>query len=133
MGKKTQVVTQGAKLAVKYGPLVKVAWDKGGKQATTAAAKRALTMNSRRRALAHASGVIDGSMLKIAPEGTTIYVVFTGDQPIAVVPASAGAPDRAAPARRPRPAGAGRRAVADAGPAGPGARVGSALDAAGGG
>lgn len=87
MGKKTQVVTQGAKLAVKYGPLVKVAWDKGGKHATTAAAKRAMTMNSRRRAIAHASGVIDGSMLKIAPEGSTLYVVFTGDQPIAVYPA----------------------------------------------
>jgi hypothetical protein len=85
-GKSARLATQSAKMAIKYGPLVKVAWDKGGKQATTAAAKRALTLNARRRAIAHASGVIDGSMLKIAPEGATIYIVFTGDLPIASYP-----------------------------------------------
>lgn len=87
MSKTTRVVTTGAKLAIKYGPLVKVAWDKGGKQAASTAAKRASTMNSRRRALAHASGLVEGSILKIAPEGRTVYVVFTGDQPIATYPA----------------------------------------------
>lgn len=86
MSKTTRVVTTGAKLAIKYGPLVKVAWDKGGKQAASSAAKRAATMNSRRRALAHASGLVEGSILKIAPEGRTVYVVFTGDQPIATYP-----------------------------------------------
>jgi hypothetical protein len=83
---KTRALTTGAKLAVKYGPLVKVAWDQGGKQAASAATKRAMTLNSRRKALAHASGLVDGSILKIAPEGTTMYVVFTGDHPVATYP-----------------------------------------------
>jgi hypothetical protein len=86
VGKKTTAVTQGVKLAIKYGPLAKVAWDKGGKQAATAASKRARSLNARRRALAHASGVVDGSILKIAPEGSTLYVVFSGQQPITAYP-----------------------------------------------
>jgi hypothetical protein len=84
-----KVAATGAMLAVKYGPQAKIAWDKGGKRATTAAAKRALSMNARRKALAHAAGVVDGSVLKIAPEGSTVYVVFTGEQPIATYPPQA--------------------------------------------
>jgi hypothetical protein len=77
---------QGAKMAVKYGPQAKIVWDKGGKQAASAATKRALSLNNRRKAFAHAGGVIDGSVLKIAPQGSTVYVVFTGDLPIASYP-----------------------------------------------
>jgi hypothetical protein len=86
MGKMTKAATQSARLAVRYGPQAKILWDHGGKQATRAASKRAMTLNARRRALAHASGVVDGSILKIAPRGLTLYVVFTGDQPIAAYP-----------------------------------------------
>ncbi len=78
----------GAKLAVKYGPQAKIVWDKGGKQAASAAAKRAMTMSSRRKALAHAATVKDGSILKVAPQGSVLYVVFTGDVPIASYPQS---------------------------------------------
>ncbi|MFN8195829.1 MAG: hypothetical protein U0R80_16320 [Nocardioidaceae bacterium] len=85
-GRVAKAAATGAKLAVKYGPQAKIVWDKGGKQASQAAAKRALSLNARRKALAHASGVIDGAILKIAPQGTTVYVVFTGDQPIATYP-----------------------------------------------
>ena len=85
-GKMAKAAAQGAKIAVKYGPQAKIAWDKGGKHATVAATKRALTLNARRRASAHASGVIDGTFLKIAPAGSTIYVVFSGEQPIAAYP-----------------------------------------------
>lgn len=85
--KVAKAATQGAKLAVKYGPQAKIIWDKGGKQAASAASKRALSLNNRRKALAHARGVIDGSVLKIAPQGSTVYVVFTGDLPIAAYPA----------------------------------------------
>jgi hypothetical protein len=81
-----KAAARGAKLAVMYGPQAKIAWDKGGKQATHAAAKRALTLNARRKALAHAAGVVDGSILKIAPTGSTVYVVFTGEKPIATYP-----------------------------------------------
>ena len=86
IGKMAKAAAQGAKIAVKYGPQAKIAWDKGGKQATLAATKRALSVSARRKASAHASGVIDGTFLKIAPEGSTIYVVFSGDQPIAAYP-----------------------------------------------
>ena len=85
-GRVTKAATAAAVLAVKYGPQAKIVWDKGGKQATQAAAKRAMTLNSRRKALAHAAGVKDGSILKIAPTGSTMYVVFAGDQPIASYP-----------------------------------------------
>ena len=85
-GRMTKAATAAAVLAVKYGPQAKIVWDKGGKQATQAAAKRAMTLNSRRKALAHAAGIKDGSILKIAPTGATMYVVFAGDQPIASYP-----------------------------------------------
>lgn len=84
--KAAKVAAAGAMLAVKYGPQAKIAWEKGGKQAASAATKRALSLNNRRKALAHASGVVDGSILKIAPQGKTMYVVFTGDLPIASYP-----------------------------------------------
>ncbi len=85
-GRMARTAARSAKLAVKYGPQAKIAWDKGGKQATQAAAKRALTLNARRKALAHAAGVVGGSILKIAPTGSTVYVVFSGEQPIATYP-----------------------------------------------
>ncbi len=77
---------QGAKLVVLYGPQAKILWDKGGKQATAATLQRAQTLNLRRKAMAHGVGLVDGSILKIAPAGTTMYVVFAGDQPIATYP-----------------------------------------------
>mgnify|MGYP000845447525 FL=1 len=84
--KLTKAAGQGAKLAIKYGPQAKIVWDKGGKQAAAAATKRALSLNNGRKAFAHARGVVDGSVLKIAPQGSTVYVVFTGDLPIAAYP-----------------------------------------------
>ncbi|WP_067439230.1 hypothetical protein [Nocardioides jensenii] len=92
MGKKVKtaavVIGAGVKVAVKYGPQAKIAWDKGGKQAAASATKRARSLTARRKALAHAATVVDGSILKVAPSGTTAYVVFTGDQPIATYPPS---------------------------------------------
>lgn len=87
MGRVAKAAAQGAKIAIKYGPQAKIAWDKGGKQATAAATKRALSLNNRRKAIAHASGVVDGTFLKIAPQGSTVYVVFSGELPIAAYPA----------------------------------------------
>lgn len=86
VGRAAKAAAAGAKLAIKYGPQAKIVWDKGGKQATTAAAKRARSLNARRKAFAHAGGVIDGAVLKIAPQGRTVYVVFSGEQPIASYP-----------------------------------------------
>ena len=86
VAKAAVVIGTGAKLAVKYGPQAKIAWDKGGKQAAAAASQRARSLTSRRKAFAHASTVVDGSVLKIAPAGKTAYVVFSGEQPIATYP-----------------------------------------------
>jgi hypothetical protein len=86
IGPVIKVAAQTAKVAVKYGPQAKIAWDKGGKRGATAAAKRAVSLNARRRALKHAAGLVDGSVLKVAPEGRTVYVVFTGEKPVASYP-----------------------------------------------
>ncbi|MDO7868734.1 hypothetical protein [Nocardioides jiangxiensis] len=83
-----KVLGTGAKVAVKYGPQVKIAWDNGGKQAGAAAARRARSVTAKRKALKQAATVREGSILKVAPNGTTTYVVFTGDQPIATYPHS---------------------------------------------
>ena len=63
IGKMAKAAAQGAKIAVKYGPQAKIAWDKGGKQATLAATKRALSVSARRKASAHASGVITAAIM----------------------------------------------------------------------
>ena len=86
VGKAAVVVVASAKLAVKYGPQAKIAWDKGGKQAAAAATARTRSLASRRKAFAHAGTVVDGSVLKIAPDGMTAYVGFSGEQPIATYP-----------------------------------------------
>lgn len=81
-----KVVGTGAMLAAKYGPQAKIAWDNGGRKAATAAARRARSLTARRKALAQAATVKDGTTLRVAPAGRTMYVVFAGDQPIAVHP-----------------------------------------------
>jgi hypothetical protein len=83
-----KVVGKGARIVVKYGPQAKIAWDNGGKQAGTAAARRARSVTARRTAFKHAATVVEGSVLKVAPTGTTTYVVFAGEVPIATYPKS---------------------------------------------
>ena len=86
LGSAAKVIGTGTRLAVKYGPQAKIAWDNGGRKAATAAAKRARSLTARRKAFAHAATVVKGSVLKVAPGGTTAYVVFSGEQPIASYP-----------------------------------------------
>ena len=86
IGPMIKVAAQTAKVALKYGPQAKIAWDHGGKAGAGAAAKRAVSLNARRKALKHAGGLVDGSVLKVAPEGRTVYVVFTGEMPVATYP-----------------------------------------------
>lgn len=90
MGKKAKtaavVIGTGVKVAAKYGPQAKIAWDNGGKKAAASATRKARSLTARRKALAHAATVVDGSVLKVAPGGTTAYVVFSGEQPIATYP-----------------------------------------------
>jgi hypothetical protein len=75
-----------AKLAVRYGPQAKLAWDRGGKQAATAAQKRALAVVAARKAYAEAETVRNGSVLKHVVDGSAVYVVFADDQPVHAYP-----------------------------------------------
>ncbi|HEY1133933.1 MAG TPA: hypothetical protein VGE77_05095 [Nocardioides sp.] len=84
--KAAALATTGVTLAVKYGPQIKLAWDKGGKQAAQAAARRAGLVRARRQAHAHALGLVDASVLQLAPGGETVYVVLSGTTPVAVYP-----------------------------------------------
>lgn len=84
--KAARIAASGAALAVKYGPQAKLAWDKGGKQAAQAAVRRAAAVRAKRNALAHASGLIDGGVLPLAPGGDKVFVVLTGTTPLAVYP-----------------------------------------------
>ncbi|QIX27905.1 hypothetical protein ncot_15910 [Nocardioides sp. JQ2195] len=90
MGKKAKtaavVIGTGVKVAAKYGPQAKIAWDNGGRKAAASAARKARSLTARRKAMTHAATVVDGSVLKVAPAGTTAYVVFSGDEPIATFP-----------------------------------------------
>jgi hypothetical protein len=80
----------GAKLAVKYGPQAKIAWDRGGKQAATVAQRRALALVAGHKAYAEAETVRDGSVLRHVVDGTPVHVVFTGDQPVHAYPPQPG-------------------------------------------
>ncbi len=84
--KAAKLAAAAATLAVKYGPQAKIAWDKGGRQASTATVRRAQSLRARRRALAHADGLVDGGVLRLAPKGETTYVVLSGTTPVAAYP-----------------------------------------------
>lgn len=84
-----KVAAAGAALAVRYGPQAKIAWDKGGRQATQAAVRRAGAVRARRQATAHAAGLVDGAVLELAPGGERVWVVLSGTTPVAAYPPTA--------------------------------------------
>lgn len=81
-----RAASKGAKLAVKYGPQAKIVWDKGGRQAAARAGQQASTVAQRRKAIAHAESLIEGTVLRCGPHGSTIHVVFSRDEPVAAYP-----------------------------------------------
>lgn len=76
----------GARLAVKYGPQAKIAWDKAGKPAAEVAAKKAQAQLLRRKAFAKAATVVDGSVLKQLHGGEPVYVVLSRGEPVEAFP-----------------------------------------------
>jgi hypothetical protein len=78
----------GARLAVKYGPQAKIAWDKAGRPAADAAAKKAQSQLHRRKAFAKAAIVVDGAVLKVMHEGEPIYVVLSEGDPVEAFPSA---------------------------------------------
>lgn len=77
----------GARLAVKYGPQAKIAWDKAGRPAADAAAKKAQAQLHRRKAFAKAATVVDGAVLRQMHGGEPVYVVLTRGEPVEAFPA----------------------------------------------
>ena len=77
----------GAKLAVKYGPQAKIAWEKVGKPASEAAAKKAQSQLQRRKAFAKAATVVDGAVLRQIHHGEPVWVVLSQGEPVECFPA----------------------------------------------
>lgn len=76
----------GARLAVKYGPQAKIAWDKAGRPAADVAAKKAQSQLHRRKAFAKAALVVDGAVLKQMHGGEPVYVVLSEGDPVEAFP-----------------------------------------------
>jgi hypothetical protein len=85
MGK---LVTRTVKLGIKYGPQVWVASQALREPAKEAANKAISSERARRQAMAHAGSLDDGSILKVYKGDAAHWVVFSGDEPVAVHPAT---------------------------------------------
>lgn len=84
-----RAIGQLVKLGAKYGPLVYEAARNGKDPAKEAAQKAWTKATSKRSALAHARTVVDGSVLQVFDHGRPVFVVYSGDEPIAVHPPTA--------------------------------------------
>jgi hypothetical protein len=76
----------GAKLAVKYGPQAKIAWDRAGRPAADVAAKKAQAQLQRRKAFAKAATVVDGAVLRQMHGGEPVYVVLARGEAVETFP-----------------------------------------------
>lgn len=74
------------KMAVKYGPQAKIAWDNGGKAAAETGRRRVMSTFERRKAFAEAQTLRDGSVLRLVRKGMPTYVVYAGDEPRSTYP-----------------------------------------------
>jgi hypothetical protein len=92
MAGKGRAVATIVKWGVKYGPHIAVVAQQAKDPAMAAAQKRIARVQAKRQAVEHASTVVDGSVLKaFDPKGVArepVWVVFTGNEPIASYPAT---------------------------------------------
>jgi len=75
-----------AKYGAKYGPHAKVAWELGGKHVKSAVRDMLEEMAVRRKAFDHAGSTRDGTVLRVVSHGAPVYVVFSGEEPVASYP-----------------------------------------------
>ncbi|MGH3368037.1 MAG: hypothetical protein ACRDOY_12625 [Nocardioidaceae bacterium] len=75
-----------AKRALTYGPYLRQAWKHAGKPAQQLARQALVSQRARRTALQHADTVLEGSVLSVMHEGLTVWVVYSGDVPVAAYP-----------------------------------------------
>lgn len=76
----------GARLAARYGPQAKIAWDNVGRPAAATAAGKAQAQLQRRKAFAKAATVVDGSVLRVLHSGDPVWVVMTRGEPVEAFP-----------------------------------------------
>jgi len=128
MASKGKAVGALVKWSVKYGPHVIVIAQQAKEPAMAAAQKALDRQRAKRRAVEHAATVRDGMVLKTfdprADHGEPVWVVFSGDEPIAAHPATTTAlteliakadlSNRLRPQDLPTPADRARRATAKA-------------------
>ncbi|MBC9822201.1 hypothetical protein [Terrabacter sp. MAHUQ-38] len=86
MAGKGKLVTQTVKLGIKYGPQIWVATQALREPAKQAANKAISSERARRQAMAHATSLADGSILKVYQGDASLWVVFSGDEPVGVHP-----------------------------------------------
>ena len=93
MPSRGQAVGRIVKWGVKYGPHVVVLAQQAKEPAMKAAQTALDRQRAKRRAVEHAATVREGSVLKTfdprAEHGEPVWVVFSGDDPIAAHPATA--------------------------------------------
>lgn len=74
------------KLAAKYGPQAKMAWDTAGQAATEQVKIRRARAANRRSAVEKARTVVDGTVLRQIHGDQVVWVVYAGDEPITAYP-----------------------------------------------
>lgn len=83
---KGKVVGYAVKYGVKYGPHVLVAAKALQAPATAYAQRRIADGRARRAALTEAATLSAGTVLKVFHQGSPVWVVYTGDQPVSAHP-----------------------------------------------
>ena len=83
---KAKALSNVVKLGVKYGPVAYEAIKHGKEPAKEFAQKQLSRLTARKQALAHAEGLMDGSMMSVWDGDLQVWVVFNGDVPIASHP-----------------------------------------------
>lgn len=81
------------KRALRYGPQAALLWKHAGVPATHAAQRVLADQQARRTALKHADTVEHGAILKVFDQGSRVWVVFSGPDPIACYPPHDGSLD----------------------------------------
>jgi len=78
--------------AVRYGPQIIMAAKLARGPAEKAARDALERRKARRDALAHAAGITAGTVLQVSWQGNRVWVVWSGDEPVAAYPREVGDP-----------------------------------------
>lgn len=83
---KARALTKAVRLGVKYGTVAYQAIKHGKEPAMEFTQKQLNKLTARKQALAHAEGLMDGSVLPVWTGDQQVWVVLNGDEPIASHP-----------------------------------------------